>query len=530
MSKSLSSILTASAAGLDPALNDLFSKSVGPAKVTKPGSQPTRRTARAAHKSSEEDDESQDDDESDAASGSSSEEDDESEDESMEDAPSPRRRAAERVGQAVIEGTDKTHSDRKRKRKDPTDDLEGNHLRKLMGQDEEEERSNKRTKGAETSKDAAPEAGDEEESDDGEADLVHESLVQGDQTDPDKVDRTVFLANVSTSVISSKEAKRTLEKHLESVLDKSTTPPEKLESIRFRSLAFSALSLPKRAAFITKSLMDTTTKSCNAYVVYSTAAAARKAASTLNATQVLDRHLRVDSVAHPSPTDHRRCVFVGNLGFVDDETVVSTDAEGNTTTKKRYKVPSDIEEGLWRTFTQKAGKVESVRVVRDPHTRVGKGFAYVQFYDANDVEAALLLDGKKFTPMLPRALRVSRAKNPRSTNMALQKRGIHSASTGSSTFNARNGPKIDGKSTSRRDMRRLGVAGAARQTHIKKALGDKEIKTPERIVYEGTRASAGDNKHLKQKQRKKGAAAKRLKGKRAERAKDWKKRAPKSKE
>lgn len=219
---------------------------------------------------------------------------------------------------------------------------------------------------------------------------MHESLAQeAKDTDLDKADRTVFLANVSTEAISSKKAKKTLEKHLQSILDKSATPPEKLESIRFRSLAFSTLALPKRAAYITKSLMDTTTKSCNAYAVYSTPAAARKAATKLNATQVLDRHIRVDGVKHPSPTDHRRCVFVGNLGFVDDETVMNTDAEGNTTSKKRYKIPSDIEEGLWRVFTQKAGKVESVRVIRDPQTRVGKGFAYVQFYVSTRASAAL---------------------------------------------------------------------------------------------------------------------------------------------
>ncbi|CCF38047.1 nucleolar protein 12, partial [Colletotrichum higginsianum] len=55
--------------------------------------------------------------------------------------------------------------------------------------------------------------------------------------------------------------------------------------------------------------MNETTKSANAYVVFSTPAAARKVCAELNGTIVLDRHLRVDSVAHPAPTDHRRCVF-----------------------------------------------------------------------------------------------------------------------------------------------------------------------------------------------------------------------------
>jgi nucleolar protein 12 len=83
----------------------------------------------------------------------------------------------------------------------------------------------------------------------------------------------------------------------------------------------------------------------------------------------------VDGVAHPAKTDHRRCVFVGNLGFVDDESLLD---QGGENERKRSKIPSDIEEGLWRQFG-KAGTVESVRVVRDEKTRVGKGFAYVQF-------------------------------------------------------------------------------------------------------------------------------------------------------
>lgn len=154
---------------------------------------------------------------------------------------------------------------------------------------------------------------------------------------------------------------------------------EKIESIRFRSVAFSTGSMPKRAAYITRQLMEATTKSANAYVVYSTVAAARKSISKLNGTEALGRHMRLDSVSHPSPTDHRRCIFVGNLGFVDDESVLNDTEDGETVKKKRNKVPSDVEEGLWRTFSTQ-GKVENVRVVRDPHTRVGKGFAYVQFY------------------------------------------------------------------------------------------------------------------------------------------------------
>ena len=78
--------------------------------------------------------------------------------------------------------------------------------------------------------------------------------------------------------------------------------------------------------------------------------------------------------------DHRRCVFVGNLGFVDDESAIrkAEERDGEKAKKRKEKEPADVEEGLWRVFG-KAGTVENVRVVRDSATRVGKGFAYVQF-------------------------------------------------------------------------------------------------------------------------------------------------------
>lgn len=263
----------------------------------------------------------------------------------------------------------KSKRDRKRKRKHDNDDLEEKYLAKLAD-DDEPEPSGKRLKGQE--EDADKDSDDEQP--------VHESLTQeSKQSEMEKAARTVFLGNVATEAISSKSAKKELMKHLASVLDKDASPPEKIESLRFRSVAFSTGSMPKRAAYITKSLMDATTKSTNAYAVFSTPAAVRKVVAELNGTEVLGRHIRVDSVAHPSPMNHRACVFVGNLGFVDDETVISQKAGGETVEKKRNKVPSDIEEGLWRTFGTQ-GKVENVRVVRDSKTRVGKGFAYVQFY------------------------------------------------------------------------------------------------------------------------------------------------------
>lgn len=289
---------------------------------------------------------------------------------------------------------------RKRKRKAQEQDLEGEYMSKLAreeAKDDEKRRSKSqlkrqkltldqdstsRTDASEDDADADADAEDNDLSQAREAVPVHETLAADDSppTDLEKATRTIFLANVCTSAITSKAAKKTLLNHLGSFFSEIDPPlpgkpDHKLESLRFRSTAYAGGGLPKKAAYAKKDLMATTTKSTNAYAIYSTAYAAREATKRLNGTIVLERHLRADGVAHPTKIDHRRCVFVGNLGFVDDESLM--DREGETA-RKRGKVPSDIEEGLWRHFG-KAGKVESVRVVRDEKTRVGKGFAYVQF-------------------------------------------------------------------------------------------------------------------------------------------------------
>lgn len=322
----------------------------------------------------------------------------------------------------LIEAT--TKPDRKRKRKPEEEDLEGKYLQKLAREEEreEEERQAERRlkrqrilakedadksgeeEDEDLDEDMEKNGSDDEESSDEEAERVvraapsdvpqHESLAPSKDTlELEKASRTVFLANVSTSAITSKSDKKALLAHMASFFPEIAAPAEgkpdhKVESLRFRSTAFAGSSLPKKAAFAKKELMETTTKSTNAYVVYSSAFAAREAVKKLNGSMILDRHLRVDGVAHPAKTDHRRCVFVGNLGFVDDESLLDAAGENE---RKRSKNPSDIEEGLWRQFG-KAGTVESVRVVRDEKTRVGKGFAYVQF----EVSAAAKITHKPY--------------------------------------------------------------------------------------------------------------------------------------
>ena len=329
----------------------------------------------------------------------------------------------------------------------------------------------------------------------------HESIVTSKpDLDLEKSSRTVFLANVSTSAIKSKSAKKELLNHLASFIPSLPELDAKhgIESFRFRSTAFASGGIPRKAAFARKDLMDTTTKSTNAYVVYTTQLASREAVKRLNGSVILDRHLRVDSVAHPAKIDHRKCVFVGNLGFVDDATNINAaEDEDNAKRPRKAKEPADVEEGLWRQFG-KAGRVESVRVVRDKTTRVGKGFAYVQFENENAVEKALLFNEKKFPPRLPRILRVTRAKNIKKATghkgaKATSKQNLSSTTS----YNAKVPATV--QSLSGRAGKLLGRAGAAQL----RVAGDKRnssnkttniAKSPESIVFEGYRASRQQGK------------------------------------
>ncbi|KAL8791043.1 MAG: hypothetical protein Q9213_000250 [Squamulea squamosa] len=414
---------------------------------------------------------------------------------------------------------------KKKKRDRDEDDIEGMYMQRLDAEDSKralgyeaghvKKRQKTKTTGVGQDKSTSPASepskanvSDAERHDSPDAEVLqHESLtLSRQQQELEKSTRTVFLGNVSTSCIKSKTAKKVLLDHLMSFSHSlpASDKAHKIDSIRFRSTPFVSGAGPKKAAYAKKELMDTTTKSTNAYVVYTTALAAREAVKRLNGTTVLDRHLLVDSIAHPRKTDHRRCVFVGNLGFVDDDSQINAvKAEQGDQKPRKRKEPSDIEEGLWRQFSN-AGSVESVRVVRDANTRVGKGFAYVQFENENAVEKALAYNEKKFPPMLPRLLRVTRAK--KMTKSALTKsqpgRKVDDVTSSKGPYI----PKMDSaaQSLSGRAGKLFGQAGAASLRGRKGVngwsygkAGSSTVKTPEQIVFEGYRASSKQGKGAK---------------------------------
>ncbi|KAL9055514.1 MAG: hypothetical protein Q9162_003511 [Coniocarpon cinnabarinum] len=438
---------------------------------------------------------------------------------------------------AVQQGLEEPQDNgRKRKRKRNEDNLEASYFQKLADEEQEDERrlqSDRQTKQQALQQDIPaderhPDLQEDDDNNNNNEALSpppqHETLendpASKTQSELDKAARTVFLANVSITAITSAKARKELLAHLSSHFSTSTNTdiPHKIESFRFRSTAYSS-ALPKKASFTRGELNEATSHSTNAYCVYSTKNAAREAARRLNGTIVLGRHLRVDEVAHPMKTDHRRCVFVGNLGFVDDETEMKAALAKSEHPEDKKKaqlkaLKGDVEEGLWVQFS-KAGPIESVRVVRDPQTRVGKGFAYVQFKDENAVESALLFNDKKFPPMLPRKLRVARCKKPSQTALALDKNRKRtkevekseraaSRTKRQSAATGANKIKPDEQARQGRLKKMLGKAGVAEMRAADKAgrsksnAGVNGALRPGSMVFEGHRATSSEgNRGLK---------------------------------
>lgn len=162
--------------------------------------------------------------------------------------------------------------------------------------------------------------------------------------------------------------------------------------------------------------------------------------------------------------------------------------------------------------------------------------------DGNSVESALLLNGKKFPPMLPRELRVSRCKAPHKTARAMDKKNAEKSAALAASSKAKKGTRYVPKLTAE-EQTLAGRAGkllghsAAAQARIAKTGGKKRdrsnrgekkfskdgkdskegagvgaagFKKPEDFVFEGRRASSRDAKpkDLKQKVGKKKGGAK----------------------
>lgn len=324
---------------------------------------------------------------------------------------------------------------KKRKREEEDDDLESKHLSKLTdlkSSDDVVEETKEESDESQESKESALDAPKKSKKA-RTADLKEEEL--------EKAERTVFVGNVSSKVITEK----TIYKEFKALFQKVGP----VESIRFRSISFAG-PLSRKNAFRKKALHDSR-DTVNAYVVFKEKGPSMAAAGALNATSFDDHHIRVDHVVHPSPKDNKRTIFVGNLDFEEQE------------------------ERLWRFFNSKVDNdVEAVRLVRDSATNMGKGFALVSFKDTLSVNKALLLNGSLLDEddkKKGRSLRIMRAMS-------------HKPSMNSPNH-------IGNKRKPSKQRSKFSDEQRTKLGRAQKHLGKADRSTAGRMVIEGSRAQKG---------------------------------------
>lgn len=198
--------------------------------------------------------------------------------------------------------------------------------------------------------------------------------------------RTVFVGNLPADINRRK-------------LKQLFSPHGRVASVRLRSIVVEKGKLPVRVA--KRQQKQVTSSTINAYVVFEEEEQAEKAL-LLNGASVGDRHVRVDLAGRAKDHTHRRSVFVGGLPYSTDE------------------------EELREVFT-KFGEVESVRVVREPITGIGKGFGFVTFADESGMRFAL--QHNRHMVLNGQQLRIMRSRDMRARETAAKFPGIQTRRT-----------------------------------------------------------------------------------------------------
>ncbi|WOK99034.1 hypothetical protein Cni_G07746 [Canna indica] len=170
-----------------------------------------------------------------------------------------------------------------------------------------------------------------------------------------------------------------------------------IDSVRIRSVPIVDSKTPRKGAII-KGKINEAVDSVHAYIVFKDEQSA-KAALSQNMSEFGGNHIRVDIACPPCKKlrgegalyDRKRTVFVGNLPF-------------------------DVkDEELYQLFCGEAEygpDVEAVRVIRDPHTSLGKGIAYVLFKTRDAANAVVR---KRNLKVRDRIIRVCHAKSTDAT-------------------------------------------------------------------------------------------------------------------
>lgn len=173
--------------------------------------------------------------------------------------------------------------------------------------------------------------------------------------DPEELQRTIYVGNVP---INSKK------KQIKSVFKKYGP----IETLRFRGIPVADPKIPKKVAAITKEFHPDR-KSIFCYIRFIKPEDAQQAVQE-NGNIFKEHHLCVRYCGSSTKNDECKAIFIGNLNFRAEE------------------------EQLWKLF-EPCGPIDSVRIVRDSRTGMGKGFGYVNFKDADAVQLALEMENVK---------------------------------------------------------------------------------------------------------------------------------------
>ncbi|XP_041044837.1 RNA-binding protein 34 [Carcharodon carcharias] len=162
-----------------------------------------------------------------------------------------------------------------------------------------------------------------------------------------------------------------------------------IESVRFRSVARAEPNISRRLATIRRKIHPKR-NNLNAYVVFEQVNDAVRAL-TRNGCEIQSGfHIRVDLASRSNFHDQRKSIFLGNLSY-------------------------EIGEDEVRDHFSECGEIESVRIVRDRVSGMGKGFGYVLFQSMDAVTLALQLNNSE---LKGRKVRVSRSVEKDTANKA----------------------------------------------------------------------------------------------------------------
>ncbi|KAK9716190.1 hypothetical protein RND81_06G217000 [Saponaria officinalis] len=268
--------------------------------------------------------------------------------------------------------------------------------------------------------------------------------------DESKLLRTVFVGNLPLKV--KKKA-----------LIKEFSQFGEIVSVRIRSVPTLDSKKPKKVQIYGGKLNEQA-DSVHAYIVFKSEQAA-EASLAHNMSVVGGNHIRVDRACPPRKKlkgesastplySSKRTVFVGNLPFdVKDEELYQ----------------------LFCGIKELESNVEAVRVIRDRHTSLGKGIAYVLFKTR---EAANLICKKRKVMLRDRELRISHAKSEtKSTPSKTEDDSMPSKRKAAFPEDSENTP-----------VKKLSSGGKTRQ-------GRYKLNTDGDTSYQGFRASkSGDKK------------------------------------